>query len=79
MPKIVIINTGAGASLDKFVDGIMAMQDAKYHQPGTHFTSHQMSDEEIGEQESLSSAAAHASDIHHGDWVSSDGGKTWHK
>ena len=59
-PKVIVIRTGA--NVDSFVQSVTEYLDAKYHQPGNHFPHYQMSDQEIAEQESLSSAALHASD-----------------
>jgi len=45
------------------------MLDARYHQPGNSFPSYSISDQEIGEIESLSSYASHASDNLHIDGI----------
>jgi hypothetical protein len=58
--KVIVIRTGANASVDSFYQSVEEYMDAKYHQPGNHFPHYQMSDQEIAEQESLSSAALHA-------------------
>jgi len=66
MTSIIIISNG---SLDRFYENIMNMLDARYHQPGNSFPSYSISDQEIGEIESLSSYASHASDNLHIDGI----------
>ena len=59
---VVLIHSGAGSSLESFYEGVRQSLNERYHQPGNSFPTFTLSDEEIAEQESLSSYAAHASD-----------------
>jgi len=59
MTSIIILSN---SNIESFYDNVMEMLDARYHQPGNSFPTYQLSDQEIGEIESLSSYASHASD-----------------
>lgn len=63
---VVIIHSGAGASLAGFYEAIQAQADARFHQ-GPHNYYPELTDEEASQQETFAAHANHANDKYHVD------------